>query len=42
MRDHAVRGQRERDRERIASRLCAVSTELDVGLDPMGLSHEPI
>ena len=28
-------GQRERKRERIPSRLRAVSTEPDVGLDPM-------
>ena len=30
-------GQRERKRERIPSRPCAVSTEPDVGLDPMNL-----
>ena len=30
--------ERERERERIPSRLCTVSIELDVGLEPM--NHE--
>ena len=30
----AGEGQGERERERIPSRLCTVSTEPDVGLDP--------
>ena len=35
---HAGQGQRERGRERRRNRVCAVSTEPDVGLDPV--NHE--
>ena len=40
-REHACvsrEGQRERERDRIPSRLCAVSAEPDMGLDPT--NHE--
>ena len=37
-RERESRGEAETEVERIPSRLCAVSTELDTGLDP--INHE--